>query len=91
MLTPFIALFASAGRGYLPPLGWAILTLALAQVLGVLGLAEWFPWAVPGLVSVLAGPKPMPIGLHSYVLLLLAFIAGLVATFSWWRSADQSR
>jgi ABC-2 type transport system permease protein len=38
MLMPCVALFASAGRGYLPPLGWAFLTMALAQI------ARWCYW-----------------------------------------------
>jgi ABC-2 type transport system permease protein len=91
MLMPFVALIASAGRGYLPPLAWAIVTLALAQIAVALGWGEWFPWAVPALVGGLAGPNPEPIGMHSYVLVLLAFIAGAAATFVWWRSADQTR
>ncbi|OGO48610.1 MAG: hypothetical protein A2W37_05200 [Chloroflexi bacterium RBG_16_63_12] len=91
MLMPFVALFASVGRGYLPPLGWAILTLALAQVAGVLGWGDWLPWSVPGLISEMAGPRAEPIGLHSYILVLLTFIAGIAATFAWWQSADQAR
>jgi len=51
MLTPFVALFASTGRGYLPALGWAFATLFLAQVAGMMGWADWFPWSVPGLFS----------------------------------------
>jgi len=91
MLMPFVALFASAGRGYLPPLGWALSTLAFAQVAGVLGWGDWFPWSVPALVSGMMGPRAEQVGMHSYVLVLLAFIAGLAATFAWWRSADQAR
>jgi ABC-2 type transport system permease protein len=91
MLMPFVALFASAGRGYLPPLGWAFLTMALAQIAGVLGWGDWFPWSVPGLLSEMAGPRAEPIGLHSYILVLLTFIAGIAATFAWWQSADQAR
>jgi ABC-2 type transport system permease protein len=91
MLMPCVALFASVGRGYLPPLGWAFLTLALAQIVSVMGWSDWFPWAVPGLLSSLNGPRAEPIALHSYVVVLLVFIAGLGATFAWWRSADQAR
>lgn len=95
MLMPFVALFASAGRGYLPPLGWAFGTLFLSQVAGVMGWGDWFPWSVPGLFSlmfsVVYGQRADQIGTHSYVVVLLAFIAGIAATFAWWRSADQSR
>jgi ABC-2 type transport system permease protein len=95
LLMPLVALFASAGRGYLPPLGWALLTLALAQIASQIGWADWFPWAVPALYgmafSVMYGQSSGPLGMHSYVVLLLAFIVGVVATFAWWRSADQAR
>jgi len=91
MLMPFVALFASAGRGYLPPLGWAFLTMALAQIAGVTGWGDWFPWSVPGLLSSMSGPRAEPIEMHSFILVLLAFIAGVAATFAWWRSVDQSR
>lgn len=91
MLTPFVALFASAGRGYLPPLGWAFLTMGLAQIAIVLGWGDWFPWSVPGLLSSLSGPRTEPIEMHSYILVLLAFFVGVAATLAWWRSADQAR
>jgi len=91
LLMPWVALFASIGRGYLPPLGWAILALALAQILTALGWADWFPWAIPALVGELAGPNAEPVAIHSYVLVLLTFIAGIAATLAWWRSADQAR
>jgi len=91
MLMPLVALFASAGRGYLPPLGWAFLTLALGQVFAILGWGDWFPWAVPAMVSGMAGPRAELLGLHSYVMMLLTFFAGLAATFAWWQTADQAR
>jgi ABC-2 type transport system permease protein len=95
MQMPLVAWFASVGRGYLPPLGWAFGTLALAQVAGVMGWGDWFPWSVPGVFSMtfslMYGEQAEQIGLHSYVLVLLTFIAGMAATFAWWRRADQSR
>jgi ABC-2 type transport system permease protein len=91
MLLPFVALVASAGRGYLPPFGWTVLTLALAQVIVVMGWGDWFPWSVPVLFAGMAGPRAELLGLHSYALLALTGIAGLVSTVVWWRSADQAR
>jgi ABC-2 type transport system permease protein len=91
MLTPLVAFFASAGRGYLPPLGWALLTLAAAQVMGVLGWGDWFPWTVPALASGMMGPRAEVVGVHSYGVVVLACIVGVVATFVWWRSADQAQ
>jgi ABC-2 type transport system permease protein len=91
MLLPFVALVASAGRGYLPPFGWTVLTLAMAQVIVVIGWGDWFPWSVPVLFAGMAGPHAELLGLHSYALLALTFIGGLASTVIWWRSADQAR
>lgn len=91
LLMPLVAFFASAGRGYLPALGWALLTVILAQIVSVLGWGDWFPWAVPALASGMVGPRAELLGWHSYLAVLLVFVAGLAATFGWWRSADQAQ
>ncbi len=91
MLMPFAALFASSGRGYLPPMGWTILALGIANIVSVLGWGDWFPWAVPVLVSGLVKSRADVVGLHSYIIVAIAFLAGLAATFAWWQSADQTR
>ncbi len=91
LLAPCVAYVASLGRGYLPPVGWMIFTLASAQLLAIMGWGEWYPWAVPAMVAEMAGPKGGSIGVHSLIVVLAAFAAGLAATFAWWRSADQSR
>jgi len=91
MLMPLVAWFASAGRGYLPPLGWAFLTMALAQIAVVMGWGEWFPWAVPGLLSDFSGTQSGPLGLHSYLVVWAVFISGVSGTFAWWLKADQTR
>ncbi len=91
MLIPPVALLASAGRGYLAPLGWAVGILALAQIAAVLGWGDYFPWSVPALASGMLGPQAQQLGVHSYLAVLLAFLAGTVGTFIWWRGADHSR
>ena len=91
MLLPFVAFFASAGRGYLAPLGWTFFSVFLAQIAAVLGWGDWFPWSVPALFSGMAGPRAGDLGVHSYLAISLAFLAGLIATFSWWRNADQAK
>lgn len=91
LLMPFAALLASAGRGYLAPLGWAFATMALAQIAGVLGWGDWFPWTMPALVSGMMGPRAEQVGVHSYLLVALAGAAGTAATFVWWQRADQAR
>lgn len=90
-LLPFVALLASIGRGFMPPFGWTILTVALAQIAAVTGWGDWFPWSVPALFSGAAGPRSELIGMHSYIIVLAAGMLGLAATFYWWRSADQTR
>jgi ABC-2 type transport system permease protein len=90
-LMPPIALLASAGRGYLPPIGWAFLTTFLAQIVAVIGWGAWFPWSVPALFSELAGPRATQLGVQSYVIVAMTLVAGLAATFAWWHSADQTR
>ena len=90
LMTP-VAFIASMGRGYLPPLGWAVLTIFLAQIIAATGWGDWFPWSVPALFSGAAGPRGELIGVHSYVIVILAGIVGFAATFYWWRNADQTR
>jgi len=86
-----VAFFASAGRGYLAGLGWALLTLVLAQVAGALGWGGWFPWSVPALFAEVAGERVEQVGPHSYVAVALACAAGVAATVWWWRHADHTR
>jgi ABC-2 type transport system permease protein len=90
-LMPYVALLASTGRGYMPPFGWTILTVAFAQIAIITGWGDWFPWAVPGLFSGAAGPRAELLGAHGYVVILIASILGLAATYYWWRSADQTK
>ncbi len=83
---PF-ALFASVSRGYLLPIGLAILTLMMTNLVALLGWGEYFPWAVPGLLA--QGKSSLtPI---SYWIVLLTGLAGVVATHLWWKYADQNR
>ena len=90
LMTP-VAFIASMGRGYLPPLGWAVLTIFLSQIIAATGWGDWFPWSVPALFSGVVGPRAEQLGLHSYVLVGLAGLLGLIATYAWWRNADQTR
>lgn len=91
VLLPFVALFASIGRGYLPPFGWMIVTVVLAQIAAITGWGEWFPWSIPALFSGAIGPRAEALGTHSYIIVTFASAIGLVATFYWWRTADQTR
>jgi ABC-2 type transport system permease protein len=90
LMTP-VAFMASMGRGYLPPLGWAVLTIFFSQIIAAIGWGDWFPWSVPALFSGVVGPRAEQLGTHSYVLVILAGIIGLIATFYWWLNADQTK
>jgi len=86
VVMPF-ALFASIGRGYLLPMGAAILSLIMANVVAIAGWGEYFPWAVPGLYSQAKSALPAA----SYWVVMLTGLAGMAATYLWWKLADQCR
>lgn len=90
-LLPIVAFVASIGKGYMPPFGWIIFSVAMAQIAVITGWGEWFPWAVPALFSGAVGPRAEQLGVHSYVIVLLASMSGIAATFYWWRNADQAK
>jgi len=86
VVMPF-ALFASVGRGYMLPMGVAILSLIMANLVMVVGWGEYFPWAVPLLYA--QGKSSLtPI---SYWIVVITGLAGVVGTYLWWKFADQSR
>ena len=91
LLLPYVALIASIGRGYMPPFGWTLLMIAFAQIAVVTGWGDWFPWAVPGLFSGAAGQRAELLGMHGYIIVVIASSIGLAATYYWWRTADQTR
>lgn len=70
---------------------WTIFTLVMANLAAILGWGDWFPWAVPALFSGAAGPRDELLGFHSYMVVILTSLIGLVATYWWWRNADQTR
>lgn len=88
-LQPVTALFASIGRGYLAGLAWAVFTVAVSQVLAVLGLGGLFPWAVPALVGG-AGGTTNAVPAASMLLVVVTGGAGLALLGAWWRRADQT-
>ncbi len=90
VVTP-IALLAGVGRGYLPPLGGAVLALVLSQVVGATGWGDYFPWAVPALYAGAAGPEAARLGPISFLLVIVTGVAGGIGTFVWWKLADQNR
>lgn len=90
-MLPFVTFVANLGRGETPAFGWAIFTVATAQIAIITGWGDWFPWSVPALFTGAAGPRAELLGMHSYILVIASSIIGLALTFYWWRSADQTR
>ena len=88
-VTP-IAFFASVGRGYLLPLGCAILALLPANVVATIGWGSLFPWSVPALYAGMAGANST-LNAASYWIVILTGLAGIGGTLLWWRYADQNR
>jgi ABC-2 type transport system permease protein len=82
---PF-ALFASVGRGYLLPMGVAVLMLMMTNLVALIGWGEYFPWAVAGLYVQGTGLAPV-----SFWIVIFTGLAGMLVTYLWWMSADQSR
>jgi ABC-2 type transport system permease protein len=85
LIMPF-GFFASVGRGYLLPIGIAVLTLILGNLSITLGWGEYFPWSVPALIL-----QEAPITPFSYGLVFLIGLVGIVGTYLWWKYADQNR
>ena len=86
VVMPF-ALFASLGRGYLLSIGVAVLALMAANLVVVIGWGEYFPWAVPLLYA--QGKSSLPA--VSYWIVFFTSLAGMLATYLWWKYADQNR
>ena len=80
LLAPVIAWIATLGRGYLPPLGFAMLMLVLGNVLGATGWGKWFPWSVVPLFAGVAGPPADVLASESLWIVALTGAAGLAAT-----------
>jgi ABC-2 type transport system permease protein len=85
-VSPF-ALFASAGRGYLLPIGLAVLMMILINLVMILGWGEFFPWSVP----LLFAEGKIHLRPVSYYVVALTGLAGMVVTHLWWKFSDQSR
>ena len=84
------ALVAGVGRGYIAPLGFAVLTVALAQILAVLGWGAWFPWSVPAILAGAGGSEVEPVTIGGVLVVLVTAGIGLAATVAWWERADQT-
>jgi ABC-type transport system involved in multi-copper enzyme maturation permease subunit len=88
LVTP-VAYVASAGHGYLPPLGFAIVVLVFAQALAAAGWGPLFPWSVAALYAGMGHGSSLEVS--SYLIIALTSVAGLAGTFAWWRYADHTQ
>jgi ABC-2 type transport system permease protein len=85
LLAAPVAFLASAGKGYLLPIGFVIFTLILGNLMEIIGFAPYFPWSVPAVYT----QDPAGVGAVSCIIVAATSIAGMSATFAWWRYADQ--
>ncbi|MDF2944126.1 MAG: bcrB [Herbinix sp.] len=79
------AFLANYSRGYLVPLGFAILTIILGNFIGLMGLTQYYPWALPSIYQ-----DAGYLGSISWSILCLTGVLGLLGTFAWWRYTDQT-
>lgn len=84
LATTPVALVASAGRGYLPPLAGALAALVFAQVAAGLGWAEVVPWSVPAVAAGL--PPGTSLSVPSVLIVVTTAAVGVLGTIAWWRS-----
>lgn len=85
------ALAASWGRGYLAAVATLFVTAITAQIVSAVGYGAWFPWAVPSLLSGVAGPDQATPGAVGIGSVLLVGAAASTATVLWWQRADHDR
>lgn len=83
-----VALFASAGRGYLLPMGIVFMLLVVSQLVAVIGYGAYFPWSIPGIYAGFSEEASLVPA--SYWIVALTGLAGIAGTLWWWQRADQS-
>jgi len=91
LLAPAVAWIAMLGRGYLPPLGFALAMLALGDVFSKTGWAAWFPWSIVPLFIGAIGQPATTIAPGSLIVVALTFLAGIAATIAQLRWADNAQ
>lgn len=84
LVTAPVALVASAGRGYLPPLAAAVGAVIVGQISAALGWAAVVPWSIPAVAAGL--PPGTRLGVGGLVIALCTGLAGVFGTVAWWRS-----
>jgi ABC-2 type transport system permease protein len=89
LVVPVVAWVTTLGRGYMAPIAFALGMLALGNLFGKTGWAEWFPWSIVPLMIGMVGAPVQGLPLGSYAVLALTFVAGVGATIAQLRYADN--
>lgn len=90
LLSP-VALITCMSRSYLLPVGFIILIMIVTQfvIMGFNAISPYFPWAIPALITGVAGPGNPEANILSKIILCFTSLLGFAGTAVWWRYADQ--
>jgi ABC-2 type transport system permease protein len=91
LIVPVVAWVTTLGRGYMPPLGFALAMLALAQIFSKTGWAQWFPWSVIAQFIGTVGQRVTTLAPGSLAVVVLTFLVGVAATIAQVRYADNAQ
>lgn len=91
LLIPAVTWIATLGRGYLPPIGFAVFMLVLGNVFGATGWGKWFPWSIVPMLAGMAGPRMEVLAPGSWLVVGMTFAAGIAATLWQLRCADNNQ
>lgn len=89
LLITVFAFIASFSRGIIAPLASVIFIMIISQFAGIAGVGPYFPWAIPGMLTVPPNTEGLQLGLCSYIIVFVTSALGLAATIIWWLRADQ--
>ncbi len=88
LLVPVVAWIATLGRGYLLPLGFAMLMLVAGNILGATGWGRWFPWSIVPLFAGVAGPRHEVLAPGSVIVVAITCGIGVTLTVAQVRWRD---
>ena len=91
LLVPVVAWITTLGRGYMAPLAFAIMAMALGNLFGHTGWAQWFSWSIIPLLIGSVGQPVAGLPAGSYVVLAATFLFGVAATIAQVRWADNAQ
>jgi ABC-2 type transport system permease protein len=91
LLAPPIACVTVVGRGYMAPLGFALVMLLLGDVFSHTGWAEWFPWSVVPMFVGAVGVRQSEIAPASVVVVATTFLVGVAGTIAAVRYTDNTQ